>query len=79
MIGLARSCGEAELEDAIQTVMEVAGECGLNINKGKSNVLLFNRNGIRLQEAEEICLSNTIRYLGATVTNSALLCKYERQ
>ena len=34
---LARSCGEDE--DVIQMVIEVAaGECGLNINKGKSNV-----------------------------------------
>ena len=45
---LARSCGEAQ--DMIQMVIEVAGECGLNINKGKSNVLLFNHDGIRLEE-----------------------------
>ena len=44
---LARSCGEAE--DMIQMVIEVAGECGLNINKGKSNVLLFNHDGITLE------------------------------
>ena len=29
---------------------EVAGECGLNINKGKSNVLLFNHDRIKLEE-----------------------------
>ena len=29
---LARSCGEAE--EMIQMVVEVAGKCGLNINKG---------------------------------------------
>ena len=30
----------------IQIVIEVAGECRLNINKGKRNVLLFNHDGI---------------------------------
>ena len=29
----------------IRLVMEVAGKCGLNINKGKSNVLLYNCKG----------------------------------
>ena len=60
---LARSYGEGE--DMIQMVIEVAGECGLNINKGKSNVLLFNHDGIRLEEVGEIRVSNTIRYLDA--------------
>ena len=54
---LARSCGEAE--DMIQRVTEVAGECGLNINKGKSNALLFNHNGIILEEVGGIRVSNT--------------------
>ena len=44
---LARSCGEAE--NLIQMVTEVAGECGLNINKGKSNVLIYNHDVIRLE------------------------------
>ena len=48
---LARSCEEAE--DMIKMVVEVAGECGLNINKGKSNILLFNHDGIRLEEVGE--------------------------
>ena len=48
---LARSCGEDE--DMIQMVIEVAGECVLNINKGKSNVLLFNHDGIRLERLGE--------------------------
>ena len=60
---LVRSCGEAE--DMIQMVIEIAGECGLNINKGKKHVLLFNHDGIRLEEVGGIRVSNTIRYLGA--------------
>ena len=54
---LAISCGEAE--DMIQMVIEVAGECGLNLNKVKSNVLLFNHDGIRLEEVGGIRVSNT--------------------
>ena len=59
---LARSCEEAE--EMIQMVKEVAGTCGLKINKGKSNVLIFNNDGIRLEEVGGIRVSNTIRYLG---------------
>ena len=51
MLLLARSCEEAE--GMIKMVVEVAGECGLNITKGKSNVLLFNHDGIRLEEVGE--------------------------
>ena len=65
---LARSCGEAE--DMIKMVVEVAGECGLNINKGTSNVLIFNHDRIRLEEVVGIKVSNTIRYLGADVGDS---------
>ena len=34
----------------IQMVVEVAGECGLKINKGKSNILLFNCKGVQPDE-----------------------------
>ena len=37
---LARSCSKAE--NVIRLAIEVAGKCGLNINKGKSNVLVYN-------------------------------------
>ena len=45
---LARSYEEAE--EMIQMVVEVAGECGLKINKGKSNVLLLNCKGVKPDE-----------------------------
>ena len=54
----------------IKMVVEVAGECGLNINKGKSNVLLFNHDRIRLEEVGGMKVSNTIRYLGVDVGDS---------
>ena len=71
---LARSSGEAE--DMIPMVIEVAGECGLNINKGKSNVLVFNHDGIRLEEFGGIRVSNTIRYLCVDMGNS-IMCFHE--
>ena len=46
----------------IQMVIVVDGESGLNRNKAKSNVLLFNHDGIRLEEVGGIRVSNTIRY-----------------
>ena len=36
---LAQSC--EEVEEMIRMVVEVAGECGLCINKGKNSVLLY--------------------------------------
>ena len=74
---LARSCGEAE--DMSQMVIEVAGECGLKINKGKSNVLLFYHHGIRLEEVGGKIVSNTIRYLGADIGDSIMCFREYRK
>ena len=77
MLLMARSCGEAE--DMIQMVIVEAGECGLNINKGKSNILLFNPAGVRLEEVGGITVSNTIRYLGADVEDSRMCFREYRK
>ena len=49
----------------IRMVVEVAGECGLCINKGKSCVLLYN---CRAGKADEVggmkVVVSSIRYLG---------------
>ena len=71
--------GKLKSEDMIQMVIEVAGECGLNINKGKSNILLFNHDGIRPEEVGGIRVSNTIRYLGADMGDSRMcFCEYKK-
>ena len=44
----------------------------LNINKGKNNVLLFNHDGIRLEEVGGIRVSNTIGYLCADMEDSRM-------
>ena len=66
---LARSCGEAE--DMIGLVVEVAGKCGLNINKGKSNVLVYNRRGRgHPKRVGGIEVASSVRYLGTDLGNS---------
>ena len=56
----------------IQRGVEVAGECGLKINKGKSNVLLFNCKGVKPDEVGGVRVASTIRYLGTDVGDSRL-------
>ena len=51
-------------------VVEVAGECGLSINKGKSNVLLYNYREGKPDEVGGMKVVNTIRYLGTDVGDS---------
>ena len=57
----------------------MAGECGLNINKGKNNVVVFNHDGIRLEEVGGIRVSNTIRYLGADKGDSRMCFRKYRK
>ena len=57
-----------ETEECIDLVTDVAKDFGLNINKKKSNILIFNKkdqpNNIR-----EITVTNKINYLGVTIQN----------
>ena len=46
IMGLLLARSRVEVEDMIGVVVRVAGRCGLNINKGKSNDLLYNHRGI---------------------------------
>ena len=65
---LARSCEKAE--EMIQMVVEVAGECGLCINKGKSSVLLYNCREGKPDEVGGIKVVSSIRYLVTDVGES---------
>ena len=49
------------------------------VNKGKSNVLLFNHDGIRLEEVGGIRVSNTIRYLSADMGDSRICFREYRK
>ena len=59
---LARSCEEAE--EMIRKVVEGAGERGLCINKGKSNVLLYNCREGKPDEVGRKKVVSSIRYMG---------------
>ena len=67
---LARSCKEAE--EMIRMVVEVAGECGLCINKGKSSVLLKNCRAGKPDEVGGMKVVSSIRYMGTDVGDSRL-------
>ena len=55
--------------------VEVSGECGLCINKGKSSVLLYNCRAGKPDEDHEVGgmkVVSSIRYLGTEVRDSRL-------
>ena len=58
---LARSCEETE--ENIRMVVEVAGECGLCINKRMSSVLLYNCREGKPDEIGGMKVVSPIRYL----------------
>ena len=64
---LARSCAEAE--DMIGLVVGMARRYGLNINKGKSYVLLCNHRGIPPERVRRIAVVNSVRYLETDLGN----------
>ena len=51
----------------IRMVVEVAGECGPCINKGKSSVLLYNCRAGKPDEVGGMKVVSSIRYLGTDV------------
>ena len=66
---LVRSHGEAE--DMIRLVVEVSGKCVLNINKVKSNVLVYNcRGGASGESRGNRSSYSSVRYLGTDLDNS---------
>ena len=53
----------------IRLVVEVAGKCGLNINKGESNVVVYNCRGEHPERVGEIEIASSVRYLGIDLGN----------
>ena len=48
----------------MEMVVEVAGECGLCMNKGKSSVLLYNCREGKPDEVGGMKVVSSVRYLG---------------
>ena len=59
-----------ETKESIQVLMNIAEECGMNINKDKSNIMIFNhKEKIHEDNIEGIQITDTINYLGVTIQN----------
>ena len=59
-----------ERKESIQVLMNIAEECGMNINKDKSNIIIFNhKEKIHEDNIEGIQITDTINYLGVTIQN----------
>ena len=62
--------GMRETKESIQVLMNIAEECGMNINKDKSNIIIFNhKEKIHEDNIEGIQITDTINYLGVTIQN----------
>ena len=58
-------------EDAMKNIKmltEIAGEYGLQINKDKSKILVYNSKD-QIEEIEGLKITNEIKYLGVSIIN----------
>ena len=59
-----------ETKESIQVLLNIAEECGMNINKAKSSIMIFNhKEKIHEDSIEGIQITDTINYLGVTIQN----------
>ena len=57
-----------ETKESIQVLMNIAEECGVSINKAKSNIMIFNnKEKIHEDNIEGIQITDTFNYLGVTI------------
>ena len=57
-----------ETIDSIKILTDIAQDCGLSINKAKSNILIYNSKE-QPDHIEGIQVTNKMNYLGVTVQN----------
>ena len=53
----------------IALITEIAKECGLNINKEKCNIMIYNYKEATEESIEGIPVTKKINYLGITIQN----------
>ena len=73
--GLQFAHSVEDAKTAIKALTTVAKECGLDINKSKSNILIYNMKDSP-EEIEGIKITNQIKHLGTVVSNKRN-CFYE--
>ena len=57
-----------EARTAIKALVQIAGECGLEINKTKSNILIYNMKDPPT-DIEGIEVTDSVKYLGTKIAN----------
>lgn len=70
----------SSVEDAkkgLKTLIAVSKECGLDINKSKSNIIIYNMENAP-NDIENIEVKSNIKYLGITVENSRNMFKAQK-
>ena len=58
-----------ETKESITVISEIAKECGLSINKDKSNIMMYNYKETTEEFIEDIPVTKKINYLGITIQN----------
>ena len=67
--GLLLSNNKEETTEYIKSLIKIAKNCGLEINKGKSKILLYNLNE-NIEQIEGIKVATNTRYLDVTLSNN---------
>ena len=66
-----------EAEKSIQILSDIANDCGLSINKNKSNIIIFNSKN-QPEYIEDIHVTTNITYLGVKIQNKKDCYKLQR-
>ena len=66
-----------EAEKSIQILSDIANDCGLSINKNKSNIIIFNSKN-QPEYIEDIHVTTNITYLGVKIQNKKDCYKLHR-
>ena len=75
--GLALTQSKEEAEEIIDVITDASDSCGLNINKAKSNVIIFN-SPEDVSEIKGIPVAEEIKYLGITINNKKNIFKTQK-
>ena len=75
--GLALTQSKEETEEIIDVITDASDSCGLNINKAKSNVIIFN-SPEDVSEIKGIPVAEEIKYLGITINNKKNIFKTQK-
>ena len=76
--GLILSQSIKQAENNIRKVINVSNSCGLDINKDKSQIIIFNMEN-KPESIENIKVSEKIKYLGITINDSKTCFKIQKE